>query len=482
MAKITRAVVKKMIVAWSFILCCLTTFLYGITRKEYVLPNNIHIGLHSMLAFTYANYFKKEVEIKELRTRHSRTFYKGNGKFRLESSIGPLHYQDENGAWQPVNMTIKDMKVTQGDYDAELLGDWYGYTIKKDDDKGGMRIRLRSIGGMVPQYKKPVIKGNVACWNDIVPGVDLLIRFHPTRVRIWRKLKDAAVPHDIEWDIEKDADCTQLSIVKNIVGFDQNKKLTRVVREQVEEKKNEGKVLTHLKDIFTKEVMERDPLTRRIELVGVPAYPVMIDADIDIHIGDNGGTNADDAGGITNNTGAITATKQTVKTFLEVGTYGDQHHAYTRFCGIVIPADATIDNATIAMTTKIAGNFPVTITIRANDTGNAPARPALKQSVVSPATVCNATVTHQFTTGNYSGLQSFDITAIVTELAASWSYANGGTMLFFYKPLPASPRFPNALFYSYESGDKIPLLSINYTVPPKPIRVTGATLRGVIIR
>jgi len=91
-------------------------------------------------------------EILEKRTRTSKTYYLGNGKFALDSSTGKVHHW-KNNQWEDINNEI----VSGG-----MDGDGYTFTILQNTFNAGMVVEYARMGEYIQ-----LMGGNLEWSNDL---------------------------------------------------------------------------------------------------------------------------------------------------------------------------------------------------------------------------------------------------------------------------------------------------------------------------
>ncbi len=72
-------------------------------------------------------------EVLAERTRASATYYLGDNKYSLDTSIGAAHYQDSNGIWQNIDNTFVP---TVAPWNWQMIGDDYHIRVKNDFTAG----------------------------------------------------------------------------------------------------------------------------------------------------------------------------------------------------------------------------------------------------------------------------------------------------------------------------------------------------------
>jgi hypothetical protein len=394
------------------------------------------------------------IEIQELRTSHQKTFDLGNGNKRLVASLVPVHYQDNNGAWRDVDMTLVNGQVRTGIYHVDILPNKVGF--KATDRTTGKGISVEFLPGPAPT---PIITGNQALWRDVIPGVDVKFVFDNSQAHIFRILKTDTATKTATWKIVEDAGDKQIFFNSKVMGLDANKRQTKHT------KFYQNGILT---DTFEGKVFERDKKTRaKIEVD--PVYPVEIDPVIDVF----SSANNDGFSLIIKKNGV-----QTYSNFNTTGlrgyalynsslggsdTYKSRRGSFVRFSGITIPQGSTINSATLKIYEAIGNAYNPRITINAKKLNN-PNNPTNANQVIFPATLA----THNLVTTISLPDQyvNFNVLAIVQELVSSFDYSNE-TMLFFIGKSMINYWTLNKIFAHYladNSGTaKDPELVIDYT-------------------
>jgi hypothetical protein len=110
----------------------------------------------------YKTLKEQYTEVLEKRTAVSKTFDKGNKSYTLVASRKPIHYTDEDGKFQEIDLNIVDGKIEKNFYKIELLTDCIGYSIVSRQDNSRIDVKLRKIGIKDIEYSTPTISGNKA--------------------------------------------------------------------------------------------------------------------------------------------------------------------------------------------------------------------------------------------------------------------------------------------------------------------------------
>jgi hypothetical protein len=213
---------------------------------------------------------KDTLEIPSMRTEFSKTFYVTDTQRRLVSSRAPIHVKDKNGEWVDITCEIKRRKATYCPYDGKLLKDKIGYQMIKDD----LFIEIELLGF---DYKEPIIEGNIAKWENVSKGVDVVIQFTPTHATIARILKNKSARKTCDYRIimpEKRAEHISFG------GMDSKSRKVHLEQKEksVKKIKRKGKELVEkvITDRFLQETVNMDEVTRKREWVKEVEYPVVI--------------------------------------------------------------------------------------------------------------------------------------------------------------------------------------------------------------
>ena len=137
-------------------------------------------------------------ELKNMRSLFSKTYLMDDESHLLTSSRRPLHYTDKDGKFRNIDTKIKYRKVDKTVYTAKLLTSNIGYSIVSKEDGCRVDVKLIRIGDVenIP-YTKPKYSENKAIWENIIPGMDIIIEFKPYKVKVWKILYKKDVARDV---------------------------------------------------------------------------------------------------------------------------------------------------------------------------------------------------------------------------------------------------------------------------------------------
>lgn len=445
--------------------------------------------------------FKKKeenkIELLHYRTENSKTYQIDDSNFQLLATIDPLHYKDELGQWQDIDLNIKNNAVVKAGYNAHLLENNFGYKIKHNDDKLGFVVTLATIGGVTPKYFAPQIEANKAIWNNIVPGVDLSIEFLSKRVSIWRKINDKNSPHEVVWNVEEDKGEKRIKIVKKILGYDQDRQPLETIRQKKDLSQTDQIKQYQFRDTFTGKVIKVAKDTRRKYVSPDVLYPVMIDADIQIAVSQQtGGANAGTAVRWSDSVGspdiwtATTSLDYTVANTLNrlgLDVYAKKgspdpypccafrRDGWVRFLGITLPKSTVITSASLELHTlnTEGGAAGTSVQIQGTKLDN-PAVPPNASNVMVPV---NPIGTATKTITGSSSYEAWDVKTLVSTLVSNFNYTNDQMLFFtrFKNIIPTHTVPTDRIWNVYLSGSGVgPKLTINYTG-----RLNGARIMAV---
>ena len=436
-------------------------------------------------------------ELKEKRTKFTKTFLLDDGSYTLTGSRRPLHYEDENGQLRNIDTKIKYRKVDKSVYEAKLNTKRIGYTITSKEDGCTVDVELIRIGNQEISYTKPQYEENKAIWQDVIPGIDIVIEFLPYKVKIWKMLKIKNAAHDIEFRITKDEECS-LNLTDGVTANDNERKKVKIQsnvgESQTFEEKNKKRVQYSVTHIIEDSAIELDRKTRKRKRVETKypllakeseiEYPISIDPNVIVPI--DGGAND---GGIFSWTSQYSTPTPSIDVSFDntdntqwvydafyyinstyFGRCGAQ--AYFYFDPVTIPNNATINSAIIRAVSESDWNdqtSPVQLRIYANDNSN-PTVPTTGPDITgaSPLIGPESATDIQERDEHYVDM---NVEPIVSELVGKYNYSSGKPMLFYIKSPPDEPNstawdnYNQLRFILYENTDGFPPpeLIINYT-------------------
>jgi len=116
-------------------------------------------------------------EVPELRGAYHSTYRLSNGQYRSVFSQAPVHYQDERGAWQPIDLTLKSAA------DGSVTTTAAAVAVRFTSDERAPVV-LESAAGRVTldllaaTEGAPVVEGREVLYPSVAPEVS--VRYEPT--------------------------------------------------------------------------------------------------------------------------------------------------------------------------------------------------------------------------------------------------------------------------------------------------------------
>lgn len=357
------------------------------------------------------------VERRELRTSHSKTFAMPDGRMRCDVKVGTIqHYRDDDGAMRTCDTTIQEDS-------GKVFVDWLPYKFRlhnkgigfdfQSRESGRCSVSLASIGG-VPfartQKLTPTIESDKITFTEVVPGIDIVFRVLPARVKSWRIIKNANAPRTFEWLCEHDADGRD-KISDKLIGKDAAGNQLELVGEAVPIDATSFRFV----ETWTGKVKLRDKKTRVKTLSSEAVYPVEIDPTVT-----SSPTATADDGTQFGPLGNIWD-----QTFTQFGMYLHNYQAGVRFPSVNVPQGATITSATL--TIKVNNVYPVagSGTIYGVATDNAVAFSGSNLPTAASKTTASTTISSAAV-----GTRNYTVTSIIQEIVnrAGWVATNAIAM------------------------------------------------------
>ena len=131
-------------------------------------------------------------EILSKRTMNSKTFDLGEGKFKTVNYLGPVHYQDEQGAWQEINTDIENQS-NDADFDNQNKKNIFQTHFKGTSTGNFLRFKM---GNSWIKYKlendpsglgnvnnvNAAVSANTVTYPNVYEGVDLKYTIFPANL------------------------------------------------------------------------------------------------------------------------------------------------------------------------------------------------------------------------------------------------------------------------------------------------------------
>lgn len=156
--------------------------------------------------------FAPPPEVVEKRTEFGKTWDLGGGTYHMSTSIGPVHYKDEQGRWQEIDLTLKAVETEGGliyrmdkaAYTVEIMPDRVAWRYMSRAG-GFLDMELLTVNGEPVDYSqmRHRVDGNVLFWNDVAPGVDIKLCLYRKKVEDFKRF-DA--PTKLTWRVYRSPD------------------------------------------------------------------------------------------------------------------------------------------------------------------------------------------------------------------------------------------------------------------------------------
>lgn len=338
--------------------------------------------------------------IEETRARYAIKQKLAGGKRRLRVSARPLGYL-RNGEWREYNLADRDddaeptkfRMIDGGDFTLRVSKDRMGY--RYDSDGGSwVSVELVGIDGQSVTAPTPERQGRWFGWRDIVPDTDLAMQAKVLGIETRLYVRSASAPKNWTWRVLGD-----LTMIRPFIGWDANRN-----KAEISYKRN-GNLFTITWTGFC-----RDPQGNQV----APAYPVIIDPDVDetaVALGGSAGNGA---------------TWEYSDYFLCGQQRGTDLYGYARFTTVALPQGCTIDSADFNMTPLGEyANGTADVNFQAEDEDN-PGTIAGPQSI---GTLTTATANLSWTTTGGEGWPGgVDVTSVIQEIVNRGGWSSGNSI------------------------------------------------------
>lgn len=216
-------------------------------------------------------------ELREKRTRMTKTYQKGEDHFALVSNPEglPLHTL-KDGLWEDYDLSIESGRVACADYDVRILEGAIGY---EGTDPQGRHIRLELEG----KWSEPELHENMATWVGVAPGVDFCLAFDIDRIRAVRVLHNAEAERTAVYWHERDKQA-----IGGLLNVGSDMKERPAELEVTEELR--GETSRKITQTFTGRVLHIDEVTRNRSWSENPEYPLLLDPTSTFALGSSQGT------------------------------------------------------------------------------------------------------------------------------------------------------------------------------------------------
>lgn len=305
---------------------------------------------------------KDAVEITAKRTRNAKHYKLADGRLLCRASAHSLHYLDAARNWVDIDTTVSEkLSVERAEYIAHVSPDQVAFTYQSRAG-GYVRILLASIEGRPlkkhPLKIKPEREGNKVTWRDILPDLDIELRFFASGAEFFKILKGPRAPRSFAWEYRWKGKIPNINIQRKTRGHDKDGRVKRPVEivNDVEEfaDVDTAEQVVRVSEAYTGRAMVVNEKRVR-SLQKSVKYPVVIDASISESIT----TGADDVEEDIVNTSIATGGSN-----IKIGygalttTYSTAVNQYAggfRFQSLGIPTGSTVSSATLTLASTGTG-------------------------------------------------------------------------------------------------------------------------------
>lgn len=408
------------------------------------------------------------VECRELRTFRSKTFRLPCGSMQCEARRDAVCYTSDEGVLRSCDTTVKQA-------DGRVFVEWLPYKFElhktgvgfefQSRESGFARVSLVGIGGEEFDTKaalKPVVEGDTITFVEVRPGVDIVFRILPLRVKTLRIVKEENAARTFEWFCEHDLDGRD-KVDDTLTGVDAagNRLDLSVEASPIDE------TSFRMAEAWSGQVALRDPTTRIKTLSDKVTYPVEIDPTVSVGIA----ADVNDGSQFGGNDPWYSAAPNNI--YMGMKTAGSL--AYNPGWSFLpnVPQGVTITSATITVL-SLNGN-----TGTAKFYGEAADNPATFSSSRKPTQLAKTTAFNQNAIIP-SVSNAFNVAGAVQEIVSrsGWTANNRMNLFGLAVATGLTPGFGLLRDY-HNSNTTCGQLSITYTVPPVSAAITGTATASI---
>ena len=216
------------------------------------------------------------VEVVEKRTERGKLFNIGPNTFHLSTSIAPIHYKDEDGKWQEIDLSFRFVETPEGAvyrmdkaaYQCDVFVDRVGW--RHTSREGWWRqCELTHVDGVPVAYAGlPRVNDNVVLYDGVTPELDVKVCAYRLKSEKFHK---PSRPMTLTWRVTQ-SEGAGGSFQTETAGWDKRGDRLEMVSELV------GETFT---ERWTGRVSKvADAKSRRKRWAEEPEYPVVVDAAI----------------------------------------------------------------------------------------------------------------------------------------------------------------------------------------------------------
>lgn len=428
--------------------------LYNIMVKQPLFPKGNPIRIFE--ASPEENFYKPAEKIKKIidtevvsnRAVCSKTFKNNDGSFTTVIDRAPVHYLDENGSYQEIDLTVVDngarFTMNKAPYSVEIYKDKVGYKFSRPSGEF-FSIELVKIAGVNVNNTNIVAKSdfNQVFWDGVDPKVLFKVVLNPQKPKLNTFIVDATANRSLTWLIS-----TSSQFNFESYGFDSENSSTEIITEKIFIDPNNF----YYNETWTGRISRVVKLeTRQKVWFNDPVYPVIIDPTITEQIPANGNDGASSPGG---NAFNASATQMGRSTKALSGGF--------RFTTVGVPVGATISSATL----KLKINTVTSGISAGNVYGANYDNVAIWETAAFGFNPNSATKTTAVT--NWapvaSSVNNITVTSQVAEIVARGGWAEDNAMAMIATWVNVSPDYKYVAFSDYSvSPANSAILEIVYT-------------------
>ena len=385
-------------------------------------------------------------ELVHLRTLRGKVFDLGGDRQRVIQKIGRVHYVDEDGSLQDIELETEidsAGNITAHKslpYEIIVHRNGVGFDYRSKIDGGSISLRLDRIGEREFDRSREYSvnrQGRRITFTDLDDGLDIVFELTRFGVRTYRIVKHEAAARSWRWEIECDA-VSEAKIHKSrIEGVDANDySLNVVAKIGTATLLGNGRRRYFSEENWTGQVARLDLTTRIKSWVADVAYPVLIDPDITENIG----ADADDGYELQAVSWGSAVTRD------DFGKYSVYRHPGWRFQTVAVSPGATITLANLLINARSSTQSGGGGKFYGYDTDSA----AALSSSIKPSTMAKTTASTTISQSTSTGVRTYDVTTAVAEIVARGGWSSGNNMTIF--GLGTTGAYNRTRFEDYSDG------------------------------
>lgn len=350
-------------------------------------------------------------EIETKRTRFSKTFDLGDGRYRLEIGRLPCHFE-RNGKLHDIDLTpvldseLDQYSVNNCPYSLKVSNSSPAHVY---NSQSGKRVSIE----LNAQPGKPLVEHGLFKWAEVGRDSDYIIQPLPAGCATLLVLNSPDAPRKWSWQVGGD-----MSLIVPLVGKDSAGRHLEII-----ERRDSDKGIIEVE--WTGRTLLPHALRRKkgIAWTDDVTWPVVIDPTVNENIVSGG----DDIYSIWAGGGATSSGFNTYAYTLRAGRTGAYRlYAGLRFQTIPVPPAATINSATLTVRVITVLNTP-DLNVYGNDVNDAPVWDAGSNRVKNISKTTAVTNKASWTSDADNAIT---VTAVVAEIVARAGWASNNDIAF----------------------------------------------------